>query len=169
MKKLVGSVALAAVLATAHAQSYSISLSPEGAGGRTGSGSGSLTLSGNTLSVDVSFSGLSGTVNNAHIHGPAGPFPETAGVLYGLNPITTQNASAGTINGSVTLADGTGGLTLAQQLDQLNGEMWYINIHTAPTFGGGEIRGQIVPVPEPSTYALMGMGLAVLAWRLRRK
>ena len=39
--------------------------------------------------------------------------------------------------------DGTGGFTLAQQLQQLRDEKWYINIHNA-SFPGGEIRGQVL-------------------------
>jgi len=64
--------------------------------------------------------------------------------------------------------DGTGGFSLAQQISQLEGGLWYINIHSA-NFGGGEIRGQILPVPEPSTLALLGLGAGALVWRLRRR
>lgn len=34
----------------------------------------------------------------------------------------------------------------------------YFNLHTT-AFGGGEIRGFFVPVPEPSATALVGAGL----------
>jgi hypothetical protein len=44
----------------------------------------------------------------------------------------------------------------------------YWNIHS--TFAGsGEIRGFLVPVPEPSALALFGLGAGAIAWRLRRK
>ena len=51
---------------------------------------------------------------------------------------------AGTFTGTVTLVDksGNGGPTIAQQLQQLQDGLWYLNVHTT-TFGGGEIRGQI--------------------------
>ena len=45
----------------------------------------------------------------------------------------------------------------------------YWNIHSS-AFGGGEIRGFMVPVPEPGTLAIAGLaaaGLAVGAWRRR--
>jgi hypothetical protein len=35
-------------------------------------------------------------------------------------------------------------------------------------FPAGEIRGTLVPIPEPSTYALMGLGLGLLALVTRR-
>jgi hypothetical protein len=57
---------------------------------------------------------------------------------------------------------------LANQIADLENGLWYINIHST-TFGGGEIRGQILPVPEPSTLALLGLGVGALVCRLRRK
>src|SRR5205814_2325573 len=51
-------------------------------------------------------------------------------------------STSGTINGTVTLVDGTGGFTIAQQLQQLRDGLWYINIHTT-AHPGGEIRGQL--------------------------
>ena len=42
----------------------------------------------------------------------------------------------------------------------------YWNIHTQ-TFGGGEIRGFLVPVPEPSSALILGAG-AMFVMRRRR-
>jgi hypothetical protein len=39
----------------------------------------------------------------------------------------------------------------------------YFNVHTSPTFTGGEIRGFLQQVPEPGTLAIFGLGLAALA------
>ena len=48
----------------------------------------------------------------------------------------------------------------------LNGGL-YFNIHSS-MFPGGEIRGQLLQIPEPATMALVGTGLLGLALRKRR-
>jgi CHRD domain-containing protein len=115
--------------------------SQEPGGGGTGTGTGTVTLSGTTLSVSISFSGLSANSTATHIHGPA-PRGINAAVLYPMNSIATLGSTAGTIDGNVSLVDGTGGFTLAEQLQQLGNGQWYVNIHS-PTHPGGEIRGQL--------------------------
>ena len=82
----------------------------------------------NVLSWKVTFTGLSGEVTGAHIHGPASP-GENAGVV-----IPFMIGLSGTITGQTNL-------TSAQALDLAAGR-WYVNIHTA-AFPGGEIRGQL--------------------------
>src|SRR5258706_2224472 len=174
MKTLLSLCALAAGLSLAQAQNYVATLTPadDGGGLRTGSGSVFLTLSGTALSLNGSFTGLSTNWNNDHIHGPAlSPPPASAGVLYGIQSITTPalgTSTFGTINGNVTLVDGTGGFTLAQQLNQLNSGQWYVNVHST-AFPGGEIRGTITAVPEPSTLALVVLGAATRLWYIRRR
>lgn len=163
MKTIVSVFAVVISAAFAHAQSFIANLdgAQDGGGARTGSGVINLTLSGTTATFSGSFSGLSGTVNNGgfHIHAPAAA-GQNASVLYGLFPSITLNPDqkSGTINGTLTLVAGTLGFDIPTQINQLNSGLWYFNIHTS-TFGGGEIRGQILAVPEPSSLMLGGLGL----------
>jgi len=104
------------------------------------SGSATVTIDtdANTLSYNITYSGLIGTETAAHIHGFAAP-GTPAGVLHGL---PASNPKVGVWN-----------YLEAQEADIL-AELTYINIHTSFK-SGGEIRGQIVemPVPvEPTTW-----------------
>jgi len=157
-------------------EDFTVSLDAAQAGtagsGGTGSGSGTLTFDtvANSLTLNnITYSGLSANSAFAHIHGSDTSVPgQSAGVLYDLAGFTTLGGTSGTFNGTVSLVNGTGGFSLAQQVSQLEGGLWYINIHTA-NFGNGEIRGQILPVPEPSALALLGLGAGTLVWRRRRR
>ena len=67
-------------------------------------------------------------------------------MFYGLAGITTGNQT-GLIKGSVPLANGKyDGKTIAQQVQDMRNQLWYLNIHTS-AFPGGEIRGQVTPAP----------------------
>jgi len=156
-------------------EDFTVSLdgAQDGGGGRQGSGSGTLTFdtSLNALTFNnIPWSGLSADSTLSHIHGPALPGAST-GVLYDLTPTYTQvgpGIRSGTFSGTLSLVDGTGNFTIAQQVLQLEGGQWYLNIHSA-AFGGGEIRGQIIAVPEPSILALLGLGAGGLLWGWRRR
>lgn len=61
----------------------------------------------------------------------------------------------------------TGGLfPAAYEADLLAGNT-YINIHT-PAHPGGEIRGQLIPVPEPMSLIGLSTGLGLLLLRRRK-
>jgi CHRD domain len=111
-----------------------------------------------SIDYELTYSGLQGTVTQAHIHvaqrgvngsiviwlcgtdtnpGPAGtpPCPES-----------------GTVSGTVTAANVVAGSTASQQLDAgeldeviaaIRAGVAYANVHTSPLSTGGEIRGQI--------------------------
>jgi hypothetical protein len=113
-------------------------------------------------------------VQGAHIH--AAPAGVNGGVVFGfispnsdLNGDLVVNAAAGTIFSAWDLVPPEGnGTTLAAQLPNLLSGGLYINVHT-PVFPGGEIRGQITAVPEPTTLLLMGLGFAGLGFARRRR
>lgn len=172
MKHLFSALALMASLSLGHAQGFISNLDPDqdGGGARQGSGTVNITLTGTTLSLEGAYTGLSSSAAAGHIHGPAKTGSST-GVIYDLagTGVMTKGTS-GIYSGSVNLVPlGAGGsYTVAQQITDLGNGLWYLNIHDS-VFGGGEIRGQIVPVPEPSTIALAALGLtSLLAFRTRR-
>jgi hypothetical protein len=87
-----------------------------------------------TLSYKVEFSGLSDSAVAAHIHGLAEP-GINAPILQTFSPFPRRKA--GTYSGTL-LIDG-----VKFTEENLLARRYYINIHSK-TYGGGEIRGQLV-------------------------
>ena len=115
----------------------------------TGTGHVTLDTVTNELTWNISWSGLIGTVSNAHFHGAA-PIGVPAGVRLGLD--FTQNPMIGSAFISPAFAN------------EVYSGLWYVNIHS--TFRpGGEIRGQVVPAPGAAAV----LGLAGLGAMRRRR
>lgn len=160
--RLLLALVLLAVPVSAQTMLFSATLNgaqevPPVATGGTGSGTLTLNTSTNAWTLTGSFSGLTGTTTDAHIHGPAAPGVD-GGVITGIS--FTSGATSGTFSGSGTF-------TPTQAGDLMAG-LYYINIHTS-AFGGGEIRGQLIPVPEPATYAAAIGALTLVAAGIHRR
>jgi hypothetical protein len=137
------------------------------------------------LTINVGWTGLQsatagtpGVATGAHIHGPTAGAPFTTNGSVVVNFLTNSVPTAGTTAGfsapSFTFsnqATGNGTVSGTVVLNataeaSLAASRLYVNIHSG-TNGGGEIRGNIVPVPEPS--ALAGVALAGMAALRRRR
>jgi hypothetical protein len=138
-----------------------------------------------TLQINATFSGLTSNTNAAHIHccAPLGtnagvattvpafpgfPLGVTSGsftsAVFDLTQPTIYNPAFVTLQGGLTQAE------VALIAGILNGTT-YLNIHTV-NFPGGEIRGQLQAVPEPTTLLLVGTtmaGLGLAGWKRRRQ
>ncbi len=121
---------------------------------------------GAVLQVDLVTRGwsLSGEISNlvfsatlASIHGPA-PTGRNADPLASLGHNVEPDGPL----------DGAGVFT-EEELQWLQQGLLYVTVFTdAGRFPEGEIRGQLVPVPEPGAWGLLaGAGLAVVAVRQR--
>lgn len=123
----------------------------------------------NTLLVNETFSGLSAPAAAAHIHccQPAGV---NAGVVLGFSQASgfPVGFTSGTYLNKFDLAVSLAGISVANFIAGLNAGTAYANIHNA-TFPGGEIRGQLMKVPEPATLALFGLGALGLGFFRRKR
>jgi hypothetical protein len=136
----------------------------------------------NTMRVEVFFSGLTGTVTNAHIHAATTlPLAGTAGVATMLPTFTgfPSGVTSGTYDNSfdmtlassfnpsyVTAHGGTAASAFADLQTAMAGQQSYLNIHSS-AFAGGEIRGFLVPETSSALLLSLGAGGALFARRRR--
>jgi hypothetical protein len=107
----------------------------------------------NRITVSLLFDGLKAPQTAAHIHGPADP-GETAGVIVPL--------ALGSFLGQQ--------IAVSDEVEHWIKSGWtYVNVHSS-AHTGGEIRGHyFAATPEPGTVALLGLGLAALAFVKRKR
>jgi hypothetical protein len=195
MKPIATSIlaAAAAILCTSAGQAAPITYvaalsgpaeSPPNSSSGTGNALVALDTAANTLAVNVTFSGLTGTTTASHIHcctavpGAATaivatetpffdsfPIGVTSGTythLFDLTAATSWNPAFITASGgTIALAEATFAAGVAAGTA-------YLNIHTT-VVPSGEIRGFLtVPVPVPAALAIVLAGLLGLGWRRMR-
>ena len=108
----------------------------------SGTGLAILNQAEDTLNVTLTFQDLVAPQTVAHIHGPAAPgVPASPVIDLPLGQISAMDFPI-----------------TPQEVEWLKAGLLYFNVHSE-TYPNGEIRGQIIP--EPSTLALLAMGVAV--------
>jgi MYXO-CTERM domain-containing protein len=109
------------------------------------------------LSLSVFFVGLTAPVTFSHVHlGPPGVMGPP---IVDTTPFSPPVTAGAIVTGPIPFP--------AIHVPALLAGDTYFNIHTA-AFPGGEIRGQLNPVPEPSAFALGVVGLGALTLMRRR-
>ena len=115
----------------------------------------------NTVSVDLTFSGLiGGPATAAHIHCCVPPTANGPVVIPFTSFPNTTSGTYSNIFSGVSTAD----------IQGIENGLAYINIHNAE-FPAGEIRGDILAaVPEPTTLGLLGLAIGAFGlWGIKHR
>lgn len=141
-----------------------------------------------TISMRIPFADLVSPTTVAHLHcctptpftgdaAPASMLPSLmdfpVGVTSGLYEHTFSLRDASFYNPAFLSANGgTPEAAAAALISGVNANQSYLNIHTN-RYPEGEIRGFLVnvatPVPEPGSWAMLGIGLAGIGFCYRRR
>lgn len=136
----------------------------------SGQGTAVISADGSTITYVVAYSGLSGTVNAAHIHtGAAG---SNGGVILPLN--VGPSPMSGTLTAANLIPSGPV-TTFPEAVAAIKAGTTYFNLHTTAN-PGGEVRAQILAAGEahfadlagfqenpPVSTSATGSGLAVIS------
>lgn len=97
----------------------------------TATGSSTLIFDINTklLTITTTYSGLTGTASGAHIH--KGDVTVAGSIIFGFTSLISP-----IVYTSIALD--------ATQEADLKANLYYVNVHSTPTYPGGEIRGQLI-------------------------
>ena len=187
--KSIHALPASALPALAHDQIYGVILTgsneaPPNASGGVGTAVITFDLDLFTMRVQTTFVQLVGNVTASHIHcctavaGAGTAIVATTtptftdfplGNTFGSYDHTFDMTLASSYNAAfITANGGSVSTAFTALLNGIDAGKAYLNVHSsfAP---GGEIRGFLSPVPEPSSYALMLGGLAAIGMLVRRR
>jgi hypothetical protein len=174
-----------AVIYTFDANLDGPSESPANASPGTGFATVTFDTTANLMNVNMTFSGLLGPTTASHIHsatavpgtgtaGVATTTPYFAGFPIGVTSGNYNNTLDMTLASSynpsyVTANGGTTASAESALLASMLADTAYLNIHTS-VFAGGEIRGFLTLVPEPSVVTFLALGAVIpVIRRIRSK